>query len=79
MVLNIAIQKITYEIQPILGSISMWTGNINNPINSGIQSIGSEKNIIIEALKFKDINNIENNNLISPNENDKIIQFRQFY
>ena len=47
MVLNIAIQKITYEIQPILGSISMWTGNINNPINSGIQSIGNEKNPVI--------------------------------
>jgi len=47
--------------------------------DTGVKSIGSEKNIIIEALKFKDINNIENNNLISPNENDKIIQFRQFY
>ena len=26
-----------------------------------------EKNTIIEALKFKDINNIDNNNLISLN------------
>ena len=47
--------------------------------DTGVKSIGSEKNIIIEALKFKDINNLENNNLISPNENDKTIQFRQFY
>jgi penicillin-binding protein 1A len=47
--------------------------------DTGVKSITSEKNIIIEALKFKDINNLENNNLISPNENDKTIQFRQFY
>ena len=47
--------------------------------DTGVKSTGSEKNTIIEALKFKDINNLENNNLISSNENDKTIQFRQFY
>ena len=55
--------------------------NIYSSLNydTGVKSTGSEKNIIIEALKFKDINNLENNNLISSNENDKTIQFRQFY
>ena len=47
--------------------------------DTGVKSTGSEKNTIIEALKFEDINNLENNNLISSNENDKTIQFRQFY
>ena len=47
--------------------------------DTGVKSTGSEKNTIIEALKFKDINNLENNNLISSNENDKTILFRQFY
>ena len=37
------------------------------------------KNIITEALKFRDINNINNNNLISINGRDKIVKFRQFY
>ena len=39
----------------------------------------SDKNIIIEALKIKDINNIDNNNLISINDRDTLIKFRQFY
>ena len=34
---------------------------------------------IIEALKLRDINNLNNNNLISTNGRDKIIKFRQFY
>ena len=38
-----------------------------------------EKKTIIEALKLKDINNINNKNLISVNGSDKIIKFRQFY
>ena len=38
-----------------------------------------EKNSIIEALKFRDINNIDNNNLISTSGRDKTIIFRQFY
>ena len=36
-------------------------------------------NTIIEALKKKDINNIGNNKLISINNYDKLIKYRQFY
>ena len=38
-----------------------------------------EKKIITEALKLRDINNIDNNSLILSNGRDKIIKFRQFY
>ena len=38
-----------------------------------------EKNTIIEAMKAKDINNIDNNKLISINSYDKLIKYRQFY
>ena len=41
-------------------------------------SFGDKKSII-EALKLEDINNINNKNLISTREDDKIIKFRQFY
>ena len=47
--------------------------------DTGIKSASGEKNVIIEALKLEDINNIDNNNLISTNGRDKIIKFRQFY
>ena len=47
--------------------------------DTGIKSIPGDKNSIIEALKLKDINNIDNNNLISTKGRDKIIKFRQFY
>ena len=47
--------------------------------DTGIKSAPGEKNTIIEALTIKDINNINNNNLISTNGRDKIIKFRQFY
>ena len=47
--------------------------------DTGFKSAPGEKNIIIEALKLKDINNLDNNNLISTNGRDKIIKFRQFY
>ena len=47
--------------------------------DTGNKSVSGEKNSIIEALKFKDINNIDNNNLISINERDNTIKFRQFY
>ncbi len=47
--------------------------------DTGAKSAAGEKNIIIEALKLRDINNLENNNLISTNGRDKIIKFRQFY
>ena len=38
-----------------------------------------EKKSIIEALKLKDINTIDNKNLISTNGSDNVIKFRQFY
>ena len=44
-----------------------------------MKSVLGDKKIIIEALKFKDINNIDNNDLISINGRDKIVKFRQFY
>ena len=47
--------------------------------DTGVKSSSGEKNSIIEALKLKDINNINNNNLISSSSRDKIIKFRQFY
>ena len=47
--------------------------------DTGTKSLPGEKNIIIEALKMKDINNIDNNNLISINGRDTLIKFRQFY
>ena len=47
--------------------------------DTGLKSASGEKNSIIEALKLKDINNINNNNLISVNGRDKTIKFRQFY
>ena len=47
--------------------------------DTGAKSTPGEKNSIIEALKLRDINTIDNNNLISTNGHDKIIKFRQFY
>ena len=47
--------------------------------DTGEKSAPGEKKTIIEALKLKDINNINNKNLISVNGSDKIIKFRQFY
>ena len=47
--------------------------------DTGIKSAPGDKNTIIEALKMKDINNIDNNNLISINGNDTLVKFRQFY
>ena len=47
--------------------------------DTGIKSAPGDKNSIIEALKLEDINNLNNNNLISTNGSDKIIKFRQFY
>ena len=47
--------------------------------DTGAKSAPGEKNTIIEALKVKDINNIDNNNLISINGRDTLIKFRQFY
>tara|TARA_A100000164_G_C21933723_1_gene786977 strand:- start:1289 stop:3649 length:2361 start_codon:yes stop_codon:yes gene_type:complete len=47
--------------------------------DTGMKSSPDGKNSIIEALKLKDINNIDNNSLISTNGRDKTIKFRQFY
>ena len=47
--------------------------------DTGAKSVTGEKNTIIEALKIKDINNINNNNLITINGRDTLIKFRQFY
>ena len=47
--------------------------------DSGIKSKFGDKKSIIEALKIQDVNSIDNNNLISINENDNIIKLRQFY
>ncbi len=56
---------------------SIYLTSIN--YDTGDKSAPGEKNSIIEALKFEDINNIDNNNLISISGRDKIIKFRQFY
>ncbi len=47
--------------------------------DTGLKSSLEEKNTIIEALKAKDINNIDNNKLISTDSYDKLIKYRQFY
>jgi penicillin-binding protein 1A len=47
--------------------------------DTGTKSSLGNKNTIIEALKAKDINNIDNNKLISINSYDKMVKFRQFY
>jgi len=47
--------------------------------DTGTKSSLNNKNTIIEALKIKDINNIDNNKLITINTYDKLIKYRQFY
>ena len=47
--------------------------------DTGLKTTSKDKSIIIEALKQKDINNINNTNLISVNDRDTIVKFRQFY
>ena len=47
--------------------------------DTGLKASFGEKNSIIEALKLKDINNIDNNKLISTGSYDKLIKYRQFY
>ena len=46
--------------------------------DTGLKSSSEDKKVIIEALK-KDINNINQNDLISIKGNDTLIKFRQFY
>ena len=50
-----------------------------DPPPTGLKSSLNDKNTIIEALKREDINNIDNNNLISINDRDTLVKFRQFY
>ena len=47
--------------------------------DTGSKSSLNDKNTIIEALKTKDINNLNNNQLISIGSYDKLIKYRQFY
>jgi len=47
--------------------------------DNGFKASFGEKNTIIEALKAKDINSIDNNKLISINSYDKLVKYRQFY
>ena len=47
--------------------------------DTGLKSGLGDKNTIVEALKIKDINNINNNNLITIDGRDSLIKFRQFY
>ncbi len=47
--------------------------------DTGLKSSPGDKKTILEALKVKDINNINNNNLISIDGHDSLIKFRQFY
>ena len=47
--------------------------------DTGLKPSPGEKNTIIEALKIKDINNINNNDLISIDGRDTLVKFRQFY
>ena len=47
--------------------------------DTGLKTDIEDKKTIIEALKFKDINNLDNNDLISINSRDTLIKFRQFY
>ena len=51
------------------------------PLNydTGLKSTPGDKNTIVEALKFKDINIINNKDLISITNHDNLIKFRQFY
>ena len=47
--------------------------------DTGLRASSDDKKTIIEAMKIGDINNINNNNLISVTGDDKLIKFRQFY
>ena len=47
--------------------------------DTGVKSAPGEKNTIVEALKLKDINKINDNNLISVSGHDSMVKFRQFY
>ena len=46
---------------------------------TGKQTDFDDKDFILEAFKKKDINNLNNKQLISNYNYDKLIKFRQFY
>ena len=70
-----ALYKEDFREFPIPKNIYLTSLNYD----TGAKSAAGEKNVITEALKSEDINNLNNNNLISTNGRDKIIKFRQFY
>ena len=70
-----ALFKEDFEDFKIPSNIYLTTLNYD----TGLKALSGEKNTIIEALKKKDINNINNNNLILVNDRDNLIKFRQFY
>ena len=70
-----ALYKEDFDDFQIPESIYLTSINYDN----GTKSKPGEKNSIIEALKLIDINNMDNNNLISTTGRDKIVKFRQFY
>jgi penicillin-binding protein 1A len=70
-----ALYKEDFEEFPIPENIYLTSLNYD----TGKKPTSGEKNTIIEALKKIDINNIDNNNLISINERDTLVKFRQFY
>ena len=47
--------------------------------DTGFKATPGDKNSIIEALKLRDINKIDNNSLISTSGRDNSMKFRQFY
>ena len=51
------------------------------PVNydTGLKSSSGDKNTIIEGLKKKDVDKIDNNNFISITGRDNLVKFRQFY
>ena len=70
-----ALYKDDFEDFKIPESIYLTSLNYD----TGQKSIPGDKITIIEALKYEDINNTVNNNLISTNGRDTLIKFRQFY
>ena len=70
-----ALFKEDFEDFKIPSNIYLTTLNYD----TGLKALSGEKNTIVEALKKKDINNINNNNLISINSRDTLIKYRQFY
>ena len=61
--------------------LTYQTEFIFTPINydTGKKTSFADKKLVIEALKLKDINNLNNKNLNINTNYDKLIKFRQFY